>query len=140
MSPRHRVSAHRTASLTERTPSHRKRQTVNLRYDTLHIGTWATPSTDRTIVPVNAITEEPLGREPEGAEADTDAAMAAAHRTFDEPGGWASWEPARRAGVMERLADAMEKRADGFIVTRSGSRLYGGYRMRRFGDSRLSGG
>jgi acyl-CoA reductase-like NAD-dependent aldehyde dehydrogenase len=89
---------------------------MDLRYDTLYIGgTWATPSTDLTIVPVNASTEEPLGHVPEGAEADIDAAVAAARHAFDEPGGWASWEPARRAEAMERLAHAMEQRADGFV-------------------------
>lgn len=89
---------------------------MDLRYDTLYIGgTWITPHTDRTITPLNASTEEPLGQVPEGFEADIDAAVAAARRAFDEPGGWAHWEPARRAEVMERLADAMEKRADGFV-------------------------
>lgn len=89
---------------------------MNLRYDTFYIGgEWVRPATDRTIVPVNASTEEPLGLVPEGSEADVDRAVAAARDAFDDPTGWASWEPARRAEVMERLADAIDKRADGFV-------------------------
>ncbi|WP_149823709.1 aldehyde dehydrogenase [Streptomyces tailanensis] len=89
---------------------------MNLRYDTLYIGgEWARPATGRTIVPVNASTEEPLGQVPEGSEADIDRAVAAARAAFDDPAGWATWEPARRAEVMDRLADAIDKRADGFI-------------------------
>ncbi|MGP3911448.1 aldehyde dehydrogenase [Nonomuraea sp. 10N515B] len=89
---------------------------MNLRYDTFFIGgSWVNPATDRVITPVNASTEEPLGQVPEGAEADIDAAVAAARRAFDDPSGWASWEPARRADVMDRLADAIDRRADGFV-------------------------
>ncbi|WP_188195268.1 aldehyde dehydrogenase [Nonomuraea sp. SYSU D8015] len=89
---------------------------MQLRHDTFFIGgTWVRPATDRVIVPVNASTEEPLGQVPEGAEADIDAAVAAAREAFDEPSGWASWEPARRAEVMDRLADAIDRRADGFV-------------------------
>ncbi|MER6077375.1 aldehyde dehydrogenase [Streptomyces sp. NPDC001833] len=89
---------------------------MNLRYDTLYIGgEWIRPATDRTITPVNASTEEPLGQVPEAAEADIDVAVAAARAAFDAPSGWASWGPARRAEVMDRLADAIDKRADGFV-------------------------
>ncbi|TPQ16854.1 aldehyde dehydrogenase [Streptomyces sporangiiformans] len=89
---------------------------MELRYDTFYIGgEWVRPTTSRTITPVNASTEEPLGQVPEGAEADIDRAVAAARAAFDDPSGWASWEPARRAEVMERLADAIDRRADGFV-------------------------
>ncbi|MEV0640988.1 aldehyde dehydrogenase [Streptomyces sp. NPDC050619] len=73
------------------------------------------PSTGASITPVDASTEQPLGQVPEGTEADIDAAVAAARAAFDDPTGWASWEPARRAEVMDRLADAIDKRADGFV-------------------------
>ncbi|MEU1520328.1 aldehyde dehydrogenase [Streptomyces sp. NPDC005811] len=90
---------------------------MNLRYDTLYIGgEWVRPATDRTINPVNASTEEPLGHVPEATEADVDRAVAAARAAFDAPSGWASWEPARRADVMDRLADVMERRADEFAA------------------------
>ena len=89
---------------------------MELRYDTFYIGgQWVRPTTSRTIVPVNASSEEPLGQVPEATEADIDVAVAAARAAFDDPSGWASWEPARRAEVMARLADAIDKRADGFV-------------------------
>ncbi|MEU5403560.1 aldehyde dehydrogenase [Streptomyces sp. NPDC005963] len=90
---------------------------MDLRYDTFFIGgAWVRPSTDRVIIPIDASTEEPLGRVPEGAAADVDAAVAAARRAFDDPTGWATWEAARRAGVMERLAEEIDKRAEGFVA------------------------
>lgn len=89
---------------------------MDLRYDSLYIGgEWIRPATDRTITPVNASTEEPLGQVPEATEVDIDVAVAAARAAFDDPSGWATWEPARRAEVMDRLADAIDKRADGFV-------------------------
>jgi acyl-CoA reductase-like NAD-dependent aldehyde dehydrogenase len=48
---------------------------------------------------------------PEAQKADVDAAVAAARRAFDEPGGWSSWEPARRAAALDRLATELERRA-----------------------------
>ena len=40
-----------------------------------------------------------------------DAAVAAARRAFDDPGGWSQWEPSARAAAMERLAVELEARA-----------------------------
>ncbi|MFJ8233506.1 aldehyde dehydrogenase [Streptomyces sp. NPDC094448] len=90
---------------------------MDLRYGTFYIGGgWVAPATDRTITPVDASTEQPLGEVPEGTEADIDRAVAAARTAFDAPAGWASWEPARRAGAMDRLADAIDRRADEFVA------------------------
>ncbi|MGW1278725.1 aldehyde dehydrogenase [Streptomyces tsukubensis] len=90
---------------------------MNLRYGTFYIGgAWVDPATDRTITPVDASTEQPLGQVPEGTEADIDRAVAAARTAFDAPAGWASWEPARRAEAMDRLADAIDRRADEFVA------------------------
>ncbi|MEW1551429.1 aldehyde dehydrogenase [Streptomyces tsukubensis] len=90
---------------------------MNLRYGTFYIGgAWVAPATDRTITPVDASTEQPLGEVPEGTEADIDRAVAAARTAFDAPAGWASWEPARRAEAMDRLADAIDRRADEFVA------------------------
>lgn len=75
-------------------------------------GEWVLPSSDRVITPVNPSTEEPLGSVPEAVEADMDRAVDAARQAFDSPGGWASWEPERRAEVMERFAAEMETRAE----------------------------
>ncbi|MGV7813194.1 aldehyde dehydrogenase family protein, partial [Mycobacterium kansasii] len=52
---------------------------------------------------------------PEGVEADVDAAVGAARRAFDASSGWRTWEPARRAEVLERFAAELEARADRMI-------------------------
>ncbi|KMS71342.1 aldehyde dehydrogenase [Streptomyces viridochromogenes] len=82
-------------------------------YEKLFIGgEWVRPSTDRVITPVNPSTGVSLGSVPEAVEQDVDAAVAAARRAFDDPGGWATWEPARRADVMEAFATELEARAE----------------------------
>ncbi|MGW0822838.1 aldehyde dehydrogenase [Streptomyces sp. NPDC002845] len=85
---------------------------MDQRYERLYIGgEWVRPSSSRAITPVNPSTEDVLGSVPEALAADVDAAVDAARRAFDEPGGWASWEPERRAEVMERFASELEARA-----------------------------
>ena len=82
-------------------------------YATLFIGgTWVKPSSNAILKITSASTEEVIGTVPEAQNADVDAAVAAARRAFDEPGGWASWEPARRAAAMERLAVELDKRSE----------------------------
>ncbi|MET9329045.1 aldehyde dehydrogenase [Tsukamurella sp. NPDC003166] len=89
--------------------------TATTAYDRLYVGgEWITPSTARTIVPINASTEEPLGSVPEAAEADVDRAVAAARAAFDAQDGWATWEPERRAAAMARFADEIEARSAEF--------------------------
>jgi acyl-CoA reductase-like NAD-dependent aldehyde dehydrogenase len=84
---------------------------MTITYDKLFIGGgWTDPSSDRTITVVSASTEEVIGSVAEAQEADVDAAVDAARTAFDDPNGWATWEPARRAEVMERFADAIESR------------------------------
>lgn len=81
-------------------------------HDSLFIdGTWVPPTTDRRIQVVNATTEGSLGSVPEAANADVDRAVDAARRAFDESG-WAKTSPAERAEVLNRFADALEKRSD----------------------------
>jgi acyl-CoA reductase-like NAD-dependent aldehyde dehydrogenase len=83
-----------------------------IEYDKLYVvGNWITPATSNTIPVHSATTEERIGVVPEGAEADIDTAVAAARNAFDDPQGWARWEPARRAETLERFAVALEKRA-----------------------------
>jgi aldehyde dehydrogenase (NAD+) len=85
-------------------------------YDKLFIGgEWIGPAGTATITVVSASTEETLGTVPEASEADIDRAVAAARRAFDDPTGWASWAPGRRAEVMERLAAAVESRAEAMV-------------------------
>jgi aldehyde dehydrogenase (NAD+) len=86
---------------------------MSLQYDSFFIGgQWVAPQGSNTIKVVSASTEEPLGSVPEAVEADVDAAVGGARAAFDDPSGWAHWEPARRADVMERLADALDSRAE----------------------------
>ncbi|MET7519229.1 aldehyde dehydrogenase [Streptomyces sp. NPDC005480] len=84
-------------------------------YDSLFIGgDWVAPSSAATITVASATTEESIGRVPEAVSADVDAAVAAARSAFDDPTGWATWEPGRRAEAMERLADMLGKRGEQF--------------------------
>ncbi|CCW11763.1 MULTISPECIES: aldehyde dehydrogenase [Rhodococcus] len=74
-------------------------------------GSWADPSSSRTVEVRAAATEERLGSVPEASERDIDDAVAAARRAFDDPRGWSRWDPARRREALERFAVALEKRA-----------------------------
>ncbi|MEV5302795.1 MULTISPECIES: aldehyde dehydrogenase [Amycolatopsis methanolica group] len=89
---------------------------MSLSYGKLYIGgQWVSPHGHDVIPVVSASTEEALGSVPLGVEADVDDAVAAARRAFQDPSGWSSWEPARRAEVMERLADAIDARKDEMV-------------------------
>ncbi|GAB3688471.1 aldehyde dehydrogenase [Saccharopolyspora tripterygii] len=92
-------------------------------HDSLFIdGSWVSPATDRRIQVVNATTEESLGSVPEAANADVDRAVDAARRAFDESS-WAKTSPAERADVLNKFADALEKRSE--QVTRTVSQQNG---------------
>lgn len=82
-------------------------------YETLFIGgEWVRPQGTGTLEVLSASTEERIGTVPEAGQADVDAAVAAARSAFDDPSGWASWEPPLRAEALERFATALDKRAD----------------------------
>jgi aldehyde dehydrogenase (NAD+) len=84
---------------------------ATIEYNELYVGgMWTKPATSNIIAVHSATTEERIGTVPEGTEADVDHAVAAARRAFDDPRGWAKWEPARRAEVLERFALALEQR------------------------------
>ncbi|WP_067707046.1 aldehyde dehydrogenase [Nocardia yamanashiensis] len=90
-------------------------------YGSLYIGgVWTRPSSERRIEAYSASTEELLGTVPAGGPADIDAAVAAARRAFDDPNGWATWEPARRATVLERFAVELLARSDEMVRRVSG--------------------
>lgn len=79
----------------------------------LYLGSeWRTPAGSGRIDVRSASTEELIGSVPEATDADVDAAVSAARRAFDDPTGWANWEPARRAEVLDRLADEFDARAE----------------------------
>lgn len=89
---------------------------MSIAYDRLYIGgEWRTPSSDRTIDVVSASTEELIGVVPEAMEQDVDDAVQAARAAFEAPDGWATWDPADRAEVMERLAEAIDARSDEMV-------------------------
>lgn len=78
-------------------------------------GAWTPPCSTQRIHVRSASTEEVIGSVPEAVEADVDAAVGAARRAFDDPSGWAHWEPARRAEILDRLADEYDKRSEEII-------------------------
>jgi aldehyde dehydrogenase (NAD+) len=61
---------------------------------------------------ISPSTEEHVGSVPDGTEGDMDAAVAAARGAFDDPTGWSSWSTADRADILDRLATALEARAE----------------------------
>ena len=76
--------------------------------------TQAVASSDRApdvITIVNPATEEVAGAVPSMIEGDVDTAVAAARQAFDT-GGWPQASPADRAAAMNRLAAAIEARAE----------------------------
>ncbi|HEY2694769.1 MAG TPA: aldehyde dehydrogenase [Pseudonocardiaceae bacterium] len=82
-------------------------------YDQLYLGgRWAEPANGERITVRSASTEEVLGTVPEAGNADVDAAVAAARSAFDDPSGWPTWQPQRRAEALERFAVALEKRGE----------------------------
>jgi aldehyde dehydrogenase (NAD+) len=86
---------------------------VEFVYESLFVGgEWIAPSSAETIQVVSASTEEVVGVVPAAVEADVDAAVDAAREAFDDPAGWAHWAPAERADALDRLATAMDSRAE----------------------------
>src|SRR5258707_9280360 len=104
---------HRSRSAGMRLSADASREKImELDYNSLYVGgEWITPASSSKVTVVSAGTEQVIGHVPEAVEADIDAAVGAARRAFDDPNGWAHWEPAQRAAAMERLASAPDKRA-----------------------------
>jgi aldehyde dehydrogenase (NAD+) len=75
-------------------------------------GEWTEPRGSERISVISASTEDLAGSVPEGTNADIDAAVDAARRAFDDPGGWSSWPVEDRAQALERLGDALESRGE----------------------------
>ena len=74
-------------------------------YERLYIGgDWVDPAGTDTIEVISPHSEEPVGRVPEGTEADMDRAVAAARDTFDN-GEWPRMDPAERAAIVQRFSD-----------------------------------
>jgi aldehyde dehydrogenase (NAD+) len=84
---------------------------TQMTYNRLYLdGDWRRTASSDTIPVYSASTEERIGTVPEGGTVDADAAVRAAREAFDDPTGWSTWDPARRAEVLERFAAALEAR------------------------------
>jgi betaine-aldehyde dehydrogenase len=84
-------------------------------YDQLYIGgKWLKPSGAGTIDVIDSGTEEVMGRIPEGAVADAEAAVEAAKLAFD---GWAATPSAVRADYIEKIAANLKARTDELAAT-----------------------
>lgn len=83
--------------------------------DALFIGgAWTAPRGGGRIAVVSPSSEQQVGSVAEAGPADADAAVSAARAAFAARGGWAGWEPARRADALDAFADAYERRAGEF--------------------------
>jgi len=81
-------------------------------YDKFFVGgEWISPSSADRITVLGASAEEVVGGTSEGKPADMDVAIGAARAAFDDPTGWANWDPVARAEMMDRLADAVQSRS-----------------------------
>ncbi|WP_396932126.1 aldehyde dehydrogenase [Mycolicibacterium sp.] len=86
---------------------------MTLQHESLFIGgEWHRPAGPTTISVTSPSTEEIIGVVPEAIPSDVDEAVAAARAAFDDPAGWAHWEPSRRADALDRLAEALESRGE----------------------------
>ncbi|MEU1371846.1 aldehyde dehydrogenase [Streptomyces sp. NPDC005803] len=82
-------------------------------YDSLYIGgEWHKPSSSEALTVTSASTGLPIGQVPLSTHADADTAVAAARRAFNDPTGWAHWQPVERARALLRLADELDARKE----------------------------
>ena len=85
-------------------------------HDTLFIdGSWARPSGRATIDVISPVTEEVIGRVPDGTTQDIDRAVAAARRALT--GEWSHFTPDQRADVLEALAAQIHERHEEIAQT-----------------------
>ncbi len=72
-------------------------------------GSWSAPAGDGVIEVVNASTEEVMGRVPEGAPADVDAAVGAARAAFE---GWSQVPAEQRAELCAAISLRLQERQE----------------------------
>ena len=81
-------------------------------YSDLYIGgRWATPASSQRVEVRSPANGSAVGSYPESTEADVDAAVSAAALALHDPA-WRDLTLDGRADLMERLADAMERRSE----------------------------
>jgi acyl-CoA reductase-like NAD-dependent aldehyde dehydrogenase len=79
-------------------------------YEHLYIGgRWLKPAGTDTIDVIDSATEEVMGRIPEGAAADAEAAVEAARLAFDN---WAATPPQTRADFLQKISDNLKARTE----------------------------
>jgi acyl-CoA reductase-like NAD-dependent aldehyde dehydrogenase len=79
-------------------------------YDKFYIdGKWVSPVGEGALEVFHSADATLMGRIPEGAVEDAEAAVAAARKARD---GWAATAPAERAGYLRRIAAGLKARAD----------------------------
>jgi acyl-CoA reductase-like NAD-dependent aldehyde dehydrogenase len=78
----------------------------------LRAGEWAASHSKGLIHVYSANTEQEIGSVPDADRDDVDAAVVAARAAFDDPRGWAHWEPAARVEALRRFATAIDDRAE----------------------------
>ncbi len=72
-------------------------------------GAWVAPSATNDLTVINPSNEEPCAVITLGSEADTNAAIAAAHAAFE---GWAATAKSERLALIEKLLEVYKARAD----------------------------
>lgn len=77
-------------------------------------GKWTEASDDGTRELIDPATGQPIATVTEGAAEDAEAAIAAARKAFDD-GPWSSIGAADRAGLLFRVADAIDAHRDEFM-------------------------
>jgi betaine-aldehyde dehydrogenase len=84
-------------------------------HEQLYIGgKWVAPSGHGSIDVIDAATEEPAGRIPQGNEEDVDRAVKAASAAF---AGWAATSPAERSRLLDRIKEGLAARAEEIAAT-----------------------
>ena len=77
-------------------------------------GEWVKARSGATFSCVDPFTEETWGRVPRADAADVDAAVKAARRAFDHDG-WPQTPPAKRAALLRRLGQLIEKNLEALV-------------------------
>lgn len=85
---------------------------MKIEHSTLFIdGDWVKPTSGGSIQVTSPTSEQPFGRFPESTAADVDSAVAAAGRAL-RSAEWANLDGPERTAILDRFADAVERRSE----------------------------
>jgi len=76
-------------------------------------GKWVDAASGETFATIDPARDEELARVPLAGQEDVDRAVAAARDAFED-GRWSDLEPRKRAGVLYKIADALQEKAAAF--------------------------